>query len=82
MDEQVEAVRIMDEQMSTMQSWDKNEAEHLPLGKNTGDPLEDVKNIFPTMFDGSVGLFDGEVKLRVSPEQSQHSFHHVQFLLA
>jgi len=28
--------------------WNK----HLPLGKKTGDPLEDLKQIFPEIFDG------------------------------
>ena len=46
------------------QKWKK----HLPLGKNTGDPLSDLKNIFPDMFDGSVGLFDGETELKVTPD--------------
>lgn len=36
---------------------------HLPLGKKTGDNLEDLKHIFPKVFDGQVGLFEGEVSL-------------------
>ena len=43
-------------------------AQHLPLGKNTGDPLEDLNNIYPAMFDGSVSLLNGEVGLQLSPE--------------
>ena len=66
--EHVEAVHIMDEAelnyVPLKQKWKK----HLPLGKVTGDPLEDLKSIFPDMFDGSVGLFEGEVDLKVSPE--------------
>jgi len=42
--------------------------QHLPLGKKTGDPLSNLKLIFPEMFDGTVGLFDGEVDLKLSPE--------------
>ena len=41
---------------------------HLPLGKNTGDPLEDLKLVFPTMFNGKVGLFEGETSLKWSPD--------------
>ena len=40
---------------------------HLPLGKKTGNPLEDVKLIFPAMFNGQVGLFE-EASLKLSPE--------------
>ena len=46
------------------QKWEK----HLPLGKRTGDPLGDLKAIFPETFDGKVGLFDGEAELKVSPD--------------
>lgn len=46
------------------QKWKK----HLPLGKHTGDPLGDIKAIFPDTFDGTVGLFDGEAELKVSPD--------------
>ena len=35
--------------------------EHLPLGRVTGNPLEDPKQIFPEIFHGQVGLFEGEV---------------------
>ena len=41
---------------------------YLPLGKCTGDPLDDIKAIFPKTFDGKVGLFDGEVELKVSSD--------------
>lgn len=41
---------------------------HLPLGKQTGDPLEDLKIIFPTTFDGNVGLFQGEVDLKLQDD--------------
>lgn len=41
---------------------------YLPLGKQTGDPLKDFKCIFPSMFDGTFGLFDGEVDLMLPPD--------------
>ena len=41
---------------------------HLPLGTETGDPLTDLKNIFPETFEGNVGLFEGEVNLKLSPD--------------
>ena len=42
--------------------------EHIPLGKKTGSPLQDLKDIFPDTFDGQVGLFEGEAHLKLSPE--------------
>lgn len=48
-----------------MKKW----KEHLPLGRKTGDPLEDLKEVFPTTFDGKVGLFEGEVASEASPVQ-------------
>jgi len=67
-DQPVEAVHITDEcevnYSPLLQKWQK----HLPLGIKTGDPLSDLKLIFPEMFDGTVGLFDGEVDLKLSPE--------------
>jgi transposase InsO family protein len=47
-----------------LQKWKK----YLPLGRRTGDPLGDLKEIFPETFDGSVGLFDGEAELKVSAD--------------
>ena len=41
---------------------------HIPLGKETGSPLEDLKEIFPDTFDGQVGLFEGEAHFKVSAE--------------
>ena len=49
---------------SLQKKWQK----HLPLGKKTSDPLEDLKQIFPDTFDGQVGLFEGEVSLELTPE--------------
>ena len=48
---------------SLLKKWRK----HLP-GRQTGDPLEDLKLIFPHTFDGKVGLFEGEVNLKLSPD--------------
>ena len=67
-DEQVEEVHITDETDVNYTQLRQKWVQHLPLGKDTGDPLEDLKNIFPAMFDGSVDLFDGEVQLEGSPE--------------
>ena len=43
--------------------------EHIPLGKKTGSPLQDLKDIFPDTFDGQVGLFEGEAHLKAQPVQ-------------
>ena len=64
----VDAVHIKDESEADYTKLQKRWKEHLPLGKKTGDPLEDLKSIFPTTFDGNVGLFEGEVSLSVKPE--------------
>ena len=64
----MDAVHITDESeadyVKLRMKWNK----HLPLGKKTGDPLEDLKQIFPEIFDGQVGLFEGEVSLKLSPD--------------
>ena len=41
----------------------KEVEKHLPPGKKTGDPLENLKLIFSEIFPGQVGLFGGEVSL-------------------
>ena len=41
---------------------------HIPLGKNSGDSLKDLKLIFPDMFAGSVGIFDGEAELTLTDD--------------
>ena len=53
-----------------MHTTDKSEVEyttltqkwkqHLPLGKKTGNPLEDLKAILPDTFDGLVSLLKGK----------------------
>lgn len=64
----VEAVHITDEAEVNYSQLQKKWKQHLPLGKKTGDPLEDLKQIFPETFDGQVGLFEGEVGLKLSPD--------------
>jgi len=65
---EIHAVHIIEESAvdytSLKQKWDK----HLPLGKKSGDPLQDLKSIFPEMFDGTVGLFEGEVDLKLTED--------------
>ena len=65
---EVEAVHITDESevnyTRLRNKWEK----HLPLRRKTGDPLEDLKDIFPETFDGQVGLFEGEVSLKLAPD--------------
>ena len=63
----VEAVHITEESEADYHSLQKKWKKHLPLGRKTGDPLEDLKQIFPNTFDGQVGLFEGEVSLKLSP---------------
>lgn len=64
----IEAVHITDESAVDYHKLKQKWAKHLPLGKKSGDPLTDLQQIFPTMFDGTVGLFEGEVNLKLSPE--------------
>ena len=64
----VEAVHITEESDADYDNLQKKWKKHLPLGEKTGDPLEDLKQIFPETFDGQVGLFEGEVSLKLSPE--------------
>ena len=65
---QVEAVHITDESEVDYHNLKTKWKEHLPLGRKTGDPLNDLKQIFPETFDGQVGLFEGEASLKVSPD--------------
>ena len=64
----IEAVHITNENDVDYELLQNKWKSHLPLGKQTGDPLEDLKTIFPDMFDGTVGLFEGEVELKVAPD--------------
>ena len=64
----VEAVHITEESEADYDNLQKKWKKHLPLGKKTGDPLEDLKQIFPETFDSQVGLFEGEVSLKFSSE--------------
>ena len=36
--------------------------------KSTGGASLDLKNIFPGMVDGTVGRFEGEAELKLSPD--------------
>ena len=47
----VEAVHITEESEADYDSLQKKWKKHLPLGKKTGDPLEDLKQIFPDTFE-------------------------------
>ena len=64
----VQAVHMTEECDVDYSSLRKKWKQYLPLGKKTGDPMMDLKHIFPETFDGSVGLFDGEVNLKLSSD--------------
>ena len=65
----VEAVHITGQSEATYDSLQKKWKKHLPLGKKTSDPLEDLKQIFPETFDGQAGLFEGVVSPKLLPEE-------------
>ena len=68
----VEAVHITDECEVNYTSLQHKWKKHLPPGRKTGDALEDLKKIFPETFDGQVGLFEGEVSLKLAaPKDKQ-----------
>ena len=62
----VDAVHITEESDFDYENLRKKWMKYLPLGKNTGDPFSDLKNIFPDMFDGTVGRFEGDAELKLS----------------
>ena len=64
----VGAVHITDESEADYRKLQDKWKKHLPLGRETGDPLDDLKQIFPGTFDGQVGLFEGEVSPQLSPD--------------
>ena len=64
----VEAVHITEESEAECDSLQKKWKKHLPLGKKTGDPVGDLKQIFPETFDDQAGLSEGVVRLELSPE--------------
>lgn len=64
----VEAIHITEESEADYHSLQKKWKKHLPLGRKTGDPLEDLKQIFPNTFNGQVGLFERVVSLKLSPD--------------
>ena len=59
--EVVEAVHIMQESEADYTALYKKWKKYLPLRKKTGDPLEDLKIIFPDLFDEEIDRFEGEV---------------------
>ena len=63
----MEAVNITNESEANYSQLKKKWNKHLPLGNKTGNLLEELKQIFPETFDGQVGRFEVEVKLKVSP---------------
>jgi len=63
-----QAVSLTPETAVNYKDLQKKWSKHLPLGKKTGDPLEDLKQIFPEAFDGGVGLFPGELELKVKDD--------------
>jgi hypothetical protein len=64
----LEAVHITGEDSVDYRALQKKWKDHLPLGKKTGDPLQDLKQIFLEMFDGSVGLFEEEIQLTLTDD--------------
>ena len=63
----MEAVYITNESEANYGQLKKKWNKHLSFGKKTGNPLENLKQIFPETFDGQVGRFEREVNLKVSP---------------
>ena len=55
-----EAVHITDKAEADYDKLQKKWKPHLLLGTKTGDPLEDLKQIFPETFDGNVGRLEGK----------------------
>ena len=64
----VNTVHITEDSKVNYSGLQKKWKKHLPLGKKTGNPLEDLKLVFPTMLNGKVGLFEGETSLKLSPD--------------
>lgn len=64
----LQAVHITEEASVNYGPLKKKWLRHLPLGNRTGSALQDLKQIFPTMFDGSVGVFDDEVQLTLTDD--------------
>lgn len=61
----VEAVHITEELEADYDNLQRKWKKHVPLGKKTADPLEDLTHIFNETFDGQAGLFEGEVSPKV-----------------
>ena len=75
----VEVVHITEESEADYDNLQKKWKKHLPLGKKTGGPLEDLKQIFPETFDGQVGLFEGDVSFTSHQKQNQFNYHPVLY---
>ena len=63
----IDAVHITEESDYDYDNLRRKWVKYLPLGKSTGDAFLDLKNIFPDMFDGTVGRFEGKTELKLSP---------------
>ena len=48
--------------------------EYLPLSRVTGDPLEDLKQIFPEIFDGQVVPFERKVAAMLTKPHLERMF--------
>ena len=73
--QKMEAVNITSESEANYSQLKRKWNKHLPLGMKTGNPLEDLKQIFPETFDGQVGRFEGNINLKVHPMLNKPSFH-------
>ena len=63
----VDAVMFTSEADVDYEELTKKWSGHLPLGSKSGDAFTDLKNIFPTAFDGGIGQFQGEAHLHLDP---------------
>lgn len=70
----VEAVHINEESEADYDNIQRNWKKHLPLGKKTVDPLEDLKQIFSEMF--MVILVSLKVKSALNSHQKQNQFNY------
>ncbi|CAB4003689.1 Hypothetical predicted protein [Paramuricea clavata] len=81
----VEAVHITSESDVNYNELRKKWKEHIPLGKKTDNPLEDLKKIFPETFDRQVDTRSlnkyliRNVHYTASWEDAQHSFNNGQY---
>jgi len=64
----IDAVHITEESDYDYNGLRRKWMKYLPLGKSIGDAFLDLNNIFPDMFDETVGRFEGEAELKLSPD--------------